>query len=174
MTCQVFNYHLIHSRKCPPLLCLTRLRGALLLWRMHYSVQQFLVSECWSKTPFPVSDSFIQMWQLWGSCRNAPPPKVWVDYEIQRDKGGPVDCCETPESFHLYLSNKASSANHVPEINCLFQTFLGVTHWSQTVNDKNIYFSCYFMHLKALIDHCLNRAEQRSVNIVIKILLKCL
>ncbi len=99
VTCQVFNYCLIHSRWSPPLHSLTCFCGTLLLWWMHYSVKQFLASECWSETPFPVSDSFIQMWQLWGSCLNALPLEVWVDYEIQRDKDSPVPALETDESY---------------------------------------------------------------------------
>lgn len=36
------------------------------------------------------SDSFIQTWQLWRSCLNAPLRKAWVDYETQRDKSVPL------------------------------------------------------------------------------------
>lgn len=104
VTCQNFNYHLTHSRHCPPLLCLICLYGTLLLWGMHYSVQQ-LVTECWSKTPFPVLDLFIQMWQLWKSCLNALQLKVWVDYKIRRYRDVPVSVLSAPirQMSHILL-----------------------------------------------------------------------
>lgn len=89
VSCQVFNYHFIQSRQCPPPLCFSNIvvHHCYEKCIIHYS--SILVDECWSKTPFPVSDSLIQTWHLWWSCLNALWLKVCVEYKAQRDKTPP-------------------------------------------------------------------------------------